>query len=176
MYSVMTRYKAACKKSRLLSFGMGVLPILAALLLLGGCQTVSTHPYVVARNAEIAHEPLGNYFIGRRYYVRKIRAWGYIRRPRQPWDKAKLAVINERVKRVPDRLPEGPGDGLRQGYDHNVEYTLHGFFTGEKVYDPNLNAILPEFVLQSHQVRNESPGWLFSPKDTMDTLRMPRRW
>jgi hypothetical protein len=78
-------------------------------------------------------------------------------------------MINESQKRAPDRLPEMPTDGGNaHGYDHNHEYKMFGHFTGKKVYDPNSDLFLPEFMLTNWELISESPGWLFHPKERYD--------
>ncbi|MEZ5301384.1 MAG: hypothetical protein R3F11_12135 [Verrucomicrobiales bacterium] len=126
--------------------------------------------------AEIAAEPMGDYYVGRRYYTEKTRFWGYVRRPRQPWEKSQLVIMNERVSRVPDRLPEESPDGGREfGYDHNREYRIRGRFSGEPAYDPNSNLVLPEFVPSSFDLIKESGGWLFHPEESYSPFRLPPR-
>ena len=120
-------------------------------------------PSVSQRAADIASEPKGDYWVGRRYYVENTRFWGYIRRPGQPWSTARLVVMNEDLKRTPDRRQEGVKNGF--GFDSNYEYRLAGRLTGDRVYEPNTNQILPEFKLSGYQLTNPNPGWLFSPAD-----------
>lgn len=139
---------------------------------LPGCGSVS--PEVEARRARIEGEAPGDYWIGRRVAVKRTRFWGYVRRPRQGWDEARLVVMNEREKRVPDRLPESGGGGLAYQYDHNREYRLRGYFSGREVYDPNSDKILPEFVLQGAEEIDAQPGWLFHPRERVDALGLPR--
>ncbi|MFT4641169.1 MAG: hypothetical protein ACI8T1_004505 [Verrucomicrobiales bacterium] len=148
---------------------------LLALLTLCSCQTGGGGPLVQARNERIRQEPLGDYFMGRRYWVKGSRTWGWVRKPGQPWDKARLVVTNERFKKNPDRLPEYRTDGgPTNGSDHNVEYQLKGYFSGDEVYDPTTNLILPEFVLQGYEITNREPGWLFQPNDRLGNSRLPR--
>lgn len=128
-------------------------------------------PTLEERKATIASEARGDHYIGRRYYVKKTRFWGYVREPRQGWNRAKLVVVREDKKRQPDRLPES-GGGRNYGYDQNYEYKLRGYFTGQKVYDPNSNQILPEFMLTGYDVLNRNPGWLFRPNDRYDPYRI----
>jgi hypothetical protein len=129
-------------------------------------------PTVEERKAAIAAEPSGDFFYGRRYYIEKTRFWGYVKRPRQSWDKAKLVVIQEDKKRQPDRLPENGPDGQRYGFDHNCEYRLNGYFTGAESYDPNSNQFLQTFMLTGYEVVNRNPGWLFRPDDRYDPHRI----
>ena len=126
-------------------------------------------PTKAERDAAIKAEPRGSHYIGRRYYVEKTRFWGYVRRPGQPWSQSQLVMMNEDRKLVPDRLAENGPSGNRYGYDANYEYKLYGSFTGERVYDPNSNKILPEFQLKSYQVLNKNPGWLFRTSDHYDS-------
>lgn len=138
--------------------------LLLSLLLcfLPSCESVD--PQVAARNATIAAEPRGDYFIGRRYHVDTTRFWGYVRQPGQPWSTARLVIMNESRKSTPDRLPE-EGEGMLHGYDNNHEYRIRGGYTGRGFYCPNSNLTLPEFMPVSFELINPSPGFLFSPKE-----------
>lgn len=129
-------------------------------------------PTVEDRNAQIANEPSGDFFYGRRYYVRKTRFWGYVRQPRQPWSRAKLVLLREDKVKAPDRLPENGPPGHRYGYDNNYEYRLRGYYTGQSGYDPNSNQVLPEFMLTGYDVLNRQPGWLFRPDDRYSDARI----
>ncbi len=150
-------------------------PLLLALLLSACASPGPSGPLVDARRAEIAAEPMGDYYIGRRFYIERTHFWGYLRRPRQPWEQSKLVVMNERVARTPDRLPEVPsGGGPAHGYDHNTEYRVWGRYTGRKIYDPNSNLILPEFELHRAELRNPSPGWLFNPRERFNGSQLLR--
>ena len=117
------------------------------------------------RAAEIASEPTGNFYYGRRYFVQKTRFWGYLRKPRESAQTAKLVVFNESKKRNPDRLPEQGPANARYGFDQNYEYKIYGHFTGDKVYEINSNQILPEFMLTGYELVDRNPGWLFGPRD-----------
>lgn len=136
---------------------------------------MGNYPTKAQRQAQISTEQHGNFFYGRRYFVDKTRFWGYIRKPGKQWSSGKLAMINESRKRQPDRLPEYAPPGQRFGYDHNYEYKLNGFFSGEEVYDPNSNQVLPEFVLTGYTLRDKKPGWLFTPADHYDPKRLTLR-
>ncbi len=129
-------------------------------------------PTVEVRNAEISSEATGDFFYGRRYFVQKTRFWGYLRKPRQPASSAKLVIFREDRKRSPDRLPENGPPGARYGFDQNYEYKIRGNYTGETGYDPNSNQFLPVFMLTGYEVVNRDPGWLFSPADHYDPLRV----
>ena len=61
-----------------------------AALLLCQCDTLRSDCRAVAeREAQIAQEPGGDYYIGRRYYVPFTRFWGYLRRPGSSWRTAR---------------------------------------------------------------------------------------
>ncbi|MGY8640905.1 MAG: hypothetical protein ACKVJU_07420 [Verrucomicrobiales bacterium] len=152
-------------------------------LLFTSCQTTgggsggggfnSNHPAVKARNAEIALEPRGDYYIGRRWWTEGTRFWGYLRKPGQPWSQAKLVIINEAIAHTPDRLAETPVSGPKHGFDHNYEYRMYGNFTGAQVYDPNSNLKLPEFQLTRYEQLSQNPGFLFQPGEQYSKKRLP---
>lgn len=154
-----------------------LLLVLLPVLLLASCATESPRvaQQIEYRRMSIASEPKGDYYIGRRFHIDRTHFWGYVRRPGEGWERSKLVVLNEKFQKAPDRLPEIPaGDGPAFGFDHNREYMLWGYYSGRRVYDPNSNLVLPEFVLQRYQVRNESPGWLFKPNERFDRVHLLR--
>ncbi|MEM9080236.1 MAG: hypothetical protein AAGC74_06025 [Verrucomicrobiota bacterium] len=159
-------------------------PALLSTLLLLGCAT-STNinsstagppnmggPTIEERRLQIASESTGDFFFGRRYYVEKTRFWGYLRKPRQPWSKAKLVIFNESRLRQPDRLPEVGPPGQRYAYDNNYQYRIRGYYTGKTAYEINSDQFLPEFMLTGYELVNKNPGWLFSPADHYDPKRI----
>ena len=117
----------------------------------------------------------GSNWIGRRYFTRQTRFWGYVKRPGDSWDKSVLVIFNEKFKHAPDRLPELVTEGTGHGYDHNYEYRLNGTFSGNVVYDPNSNKFLPEFVLREYELISKTPGHLFSPSESYSPFRLPPR-
>lgn len=127
-------------------------------------------PTQAERSAQIASEPTGDFFYGRRYYVEKTRFWGYLRKPRQSASSAKLVIFKEDRKRSPDRLPENGSPGY--GFDNNYAYRIRGNYTGEEAYDPNSNQFLPVFMLSGYEVVDRDPGWLFSPSDHYNRYRV----
>jgi hypothetical protein len=159
-------------------------PLAAKIIVVGVCCLSLTHcasstgrgnlggPTSEERNAKIASEPTGDFYYGRRYFVEKTRFWGYLRQPRQPWNRAKLVVLNEGRKHAPDRLPENGPPGERYTFDSNTEYRIRGNYTGQQVYDPNSNQTLPEFMLTGYEVVDRQPGWLFRPDDRYDRFRI----
>jgi len=122
-------------------------------------------PTATARATQIANEPRGEFFYGRRYFVKYTRFWGYLRKPQQSAKQACLVVFNESRLQAPDRLPEDGPVGRRYAFDQNYEYRIWGYYTGRKVYENYSNQILPEFQLVDYQLIDKQPGWLFRPDD-----------
>lgn len=131
---------------------------------LSGPGNMGSLPSPDGRKAQIDLEPRGNFYYGRRYHVQKTRFWGYLREPGQSAQKAKLVIFNESRKKSPDRLPEF-GSGKRYAFDNNYQYRIYGRYTGRKLYEPNSNQFLPEFLLTDYKLVSQNPGWLFSPSD-----------
>jgi len=144
-----------------------------SLLALTGCETTKTNrkfegihsTRMAAMHDAIRLEPPGNYYIGRRYYKRDYKFWGYVRKPGQPWSTAKLVMMNEQQKLAPDREK-----GLL-GSDHNYEYKLFGEFSADPVYEPASNTIYPEFVLTGYEVLSTNLPPLMRTAAANDPLR-----
>jgi hypothetical protein len=109
----------------------------------------------IAVEQQIAAEPPGDYFVGRRYYKPDFKFWGYVRRPGQPWSTARLVMLNEKDKLAPDR------EQLNFGSDNNYEYRLYGEFSGQTVYEPASNGFYPEFVLKRYELVSTNPPPIF---------------
>lgn len=144
-------------------FVLKIFPVFA-LLLLAGCETtgstsVRPDPRVAAA---IAAEKPGNYFIGRRFYKKDYKMWGWVRRPGQPWNKAQLVMLNENTKLAPDRAAG------TLGIDNNTEYRLQGRFTGGQVYEPASNDFYPEFVLTGYEVISNAPPMIYGDRRALD--------
>ena len=139
-----------------------LLLLAAAFLPLTGCETTTVTRVDPAVAAAIANEAPGNYFIGRRYYKKDYKMWGWVRRPGQPWKTAQLVMMNENTKLAPDRA------GGTLGVDNNYEYRLEGYFTGGQVYEPASNRFYPEFVLTGHSVISTSPPNIFRDRRALD--------
>ena len=153
------------------------LALLALVLSAASCQMgdAALQAQIDQRNAAIAAEPPGDYYVGRRFRIDRTHFWGYLRKPRQSWDTARLVVMSENVVRTPDRLPEEPaGAGNAFGYDHGSEYRVYGRFTGRRVYDPNSDLALPEFEASRYQLITPSPGWLFKPDERFNGYQLLR--
>jgi hypothetical protein len=130
------------------------------------------HPQVKARNAIIATEAPGNYYIGRRWWTDGTRFWGYLRQPGQPWSESKLIIMNESITKQPDRVPEEGAD-LVHGFDHNYEYRIWGSYTGKMIYDPNSNFKIPEFRISKYELISQNPGFLFYPGEVYNPRNLP---
>jgi hypothetical protein len=134
--------------------------LLAAILFTSGCAS-GPRGIEQARTGggagvvNVANEPPGDYYIGRRYYKPVYKFWGYVRRPGQPWSTAQLVMLNEKQKLAPDRQIE------KFGSDNNYEYKLYGDFSGDKVYEPASNGIYPEFVLKNYELISTNPPPIF---------------
>ncbi len=131
--------------------------LLVSLIFFAGCQTMpeGIQQARIAMFQRIQQEPPGDYFIGRRYYKRDYKFWGYVRRPGQPWSTAQLVMLNENQKLAPDR------EQINFGFDNGYEYKLSGFFSGDKVYEPASNGIYPEFVLKGYELISTNPAPIF---------------
>jgi len=81
----------------------------------------------------------------------------------------------EKFKKSPIAFPEDGPAGQRLGYHHNDEYKLIGEFSGQRVYDPNSNQILPEFTLRDYQLLLRNPGFLFHPDQCFKRITDPPR-
>jgi hypothetical protein len=134
-----------------------VVAVLLAVML-PGCETMQSEQAArrEAMNAAIRAETPGDYFIGRRFYKVDYKMWGWVREPGKPWSTAKLVMMNEQKTLAPDRQ-QG-----RLGADNNFEYTLRGYFSGDRVYEPASDTIYPEFVLTGYEVRSTNPPLIFS--------------
>ena len=141
-----------------------------SIALLTGCQTKKPEfegiqsSRIATANAIKAEEP-GDYWIGRRFYKRDYKFWGYVRRPGQPWSTAQLVMMNEQGKLAPDR------EQGQIGSDNNYEYKLTGNFSGQTVYEPASNGKYPEFVLQSYELRSVSPTNIYRVAGATDPSR-----
>jgi hypothetical protein len=131
--------------------------LLLLALLFAGCETMpeGIHQARIAMFQRIQQEPPGDYFIGRRYFKPDYKFWGYVRRPGQPWNTARLVMLNEKQKLAPDR------EQVNFGFDNNYEYKLYGNFSGENVYEPASNGVYPEFVLRGYELISTNPGPIF---------------
>ena len=142
---------------------------LAFSLFLSGCETTSGSKSNVidraALYASVQQEEPGDYWIARRYYKRDYHFWGYVRRPRQPWNTAKMVMLNEQKKLAPDRALNLIGG------DSNYEYKFNGYFSGDTVYEPASNGFYPEFVLTDYTVKSINPLQIYTNPGATDPTR-----
>ena len=132
--------------------------VLLSSLFLTSCLTTAPTGIQQAKIAvqqQIAAEPAGDYFVGRRYYKPDFKFWGYVRRPGQPWSTGQMVMLNESEKLAPDR------EQLNFGSDNNYEYRLYGYFSGQTVYEPASNGFYPEFVLKRYELVSTNPPPIF---------------
>jgi hypothetical protein len=139
-----------------------ILPALLAILVVTGCETTVPMRVDPAVAAAIAAEPPGDYFIGRRYHKNDYKMWGWVRRPREPWSRAQLVMLNENTKFAPDRTAG------KLGSDNDHEYRLRGRFTGGKVYEPASNNFYPEFILTDYELISTTPPFIYADRRALD--------
>jgi len=141
-------------------------------VVLNSCQTVppGIQQARTAMAQSISNEPIGDYYIGRRYFKPDFKFWGYVRRPGQPWSTAQLVMLNEKQKLAPDR------ERLAFGSDNNYEYKLYGYFSGDKVYEPASNGFYPEFVLQGYELISTNPPPIFKSQYDSRTQAQTTRY
>jgi hypothetical protein len=135
------------------------------LLAIAGCETPIVYQSSQDRaaiTAAIAKETPGNYFIGRRFYKVDYKMWGWVRKPGEPWKQSQLVMFNEQKKLAPDR------EQKKIGSDNNYEYKLHGYLSGEKVYEPASDSFYPEFVLTSLTLISTNAPLIFPDHRSID--------
>lgn len=141
---------------------------LATFLVLTGCATPEMKQKRAARQVmedAIRQEEPGNYYVGRRYYKVDYKFWGFVRKPGQQWNSAKLVMLNEQGKLAPDR------ELGKLGSDNNSEYKLYGDFSGQTVYEPASNGFYPEFSLKAYELRSVSPANIYREAGATDPAR-----
>ncbi len=138
-----------------------LLLLAAAFLPLTGCETTTggVSPSIAAA---IVNEAPGNYYIGRRYYKKDYKMWGWVRKPGQPWKTSRLVMLNENTKFAPDR------ERGTLGTDNNQEYRLEGYFADGQVYEPASNRFYPEFVLTAYSIISTAPQNIFKDRRALD--------
>ena len=147
--------RASAGRTRPFALSLSVL-----LLLLAGCATPQQfaplmEPPAVAQ--QIAAEPVGDFYIGRRIYAPPFAIWGYVRSPRQSWKTAKLVILNEKFQFAPDRARN------QLGSDNGSEYRLYGNFSGDQIYDASSGRFCAEFVLKRAELVSANPDPIWSP-------------
>ncbi len=136
---------------------------LSVFAVLTACQSIDPDaPARATRQQAITQEHSGNYFIGRRMYKTDYKMWGWIRKPGQQWNTAQLVMLNEHKCLAPDRQQN------KLGSDHNYEYHLDGYFSGQQVYEPASDTFYPEFILLKATVLSKSPTNIYRYKEELD--------
>ncbi len=145
------------------------LSLVLILIIFSGCETVPSEDAArrAAMEAAIRSEVPGNYYVGRRFYKKDYKMWGWVREPGRQWNTAKLVMLNEQQTLAPDRQAGSIGS------DNNTEYLLRGGFSGDTVYEPASDRFYPEFVLTSYEVRSTNPAPIFKDPRSIDpTVRL----
>jgi hypothetical protein len=131
----------------------------ALVLLLAGCATPPEAAPLMESPAvaqQIAAEPVGDFYIGRRVFAPPFAIWGYVRSPRQSWKTAKLVILNEKFQFAPDRARN------QLGSDSGSEYRLYGYFSGDQIYDASAGRFCAEFVLKRAELISPNPDPIWS--------------
>lgn len=90
----------------------------------------------------------GEVYVGHRYYLTKGIGWGWIKKPKESWSRAKWVALKEQ----PDKGLVAPFRQLgARDADHMHEYELVGYFADYKAYDPKFNDLLPVFVILGYK-------------------------
>jgi hypothetical protein len=139
-----------------------LVPLLAACESTGGQTRGLNTAARAGMMQEIANEPPGAYFVGRRYYKTEYKFWGFVRPSGQPWTAAKMVMLNENQKLAPDRATG------KLGSDNNYEYKLFGYYSGDTVYEPASNGLYPEFVLKGYELRSATPASIYREAGATD--------
>jgi len=143
--------------------------------LLAGCQTISStgvsNGLQVSPEASerVKSEQMGDYFIGRRLFDQHFYFWGYVKKPGESWDRAKLVMLNEKITLAPDRARNAIGS------DNNFEYRLYGYFSGDRVYESASGRFYPEFVLKKAELIDSNPPAIFPP-NVVEQQKMFINW
>jgi hypothetical protein len=135
------------------------LSLCALVLLLAGCATPPQVAPLIESPAvaqQIAAEPVGDFYIGRRVFAPPFAIWGYVRSPRQSWKMAKLVILNEKFQFAPDRARN------QLGSDNGSEYRLYGYFSGDQIYDASAGRFCAEFVLKRAELISATPDPIWS--------------
>src|SRR5258707_7286132 len=143
--------------------------------LLAGYQTIAStgvsNGLQVSPEASerVKSEQMGDYFIGRRLFDQHFYFWGYVKKPGESWDRAKLVMLNEKITLAPDRARNAIGS------DNNFEYRLYGYFSGDRVYESASGRFYPEFVLKKAELIDSNPPAIFPP-NALDQQKMFINW
>lgn len=117
----------------------------AFVLLAVGCATTpsSENSYDVSAAELNANPPA--YWLAQRVGYTNLQVWGWVKRPDESWDDARLVLLKEDKCLAPHR---SLGDRMA---DQNVRYKLYGHYWERKGYEPVMNKLLDVFVLERYE-------------------------
>lgn len=117
----------------------------AFIFLAVGCATVpsSKNSYEITAAELNANPP--DYWLGQRVYYTNLQVWGWVKRPEESWEDARLVLLKEDKCLVPHR---SLGDRMA---DQNVRYKLYGRYWERKGYEPVMNKLLDVFILDRYE-------------------------
>lgn len=121
--------------------------LIFGVLLLGvGCATTtpsSSDSYQVTAAELNANPP--EYWLGQRAYYTNLQVWGWVKRPEESWDDARLVLMKEDKCLAPHRSLSD------RTADQNVRYKLYGRYWDRKGYEPVMNKLLDVFELERYE-------------------------
>lgn len=127
-------------------------PLLAVAALVTGCASMEAPAPPSDPGPRLASLPPPPYWVGHRTFRENCMAWGWVKRPEDPWSKAQLVILREDRARAPHRsLPSIAAD-------HDHEYKLYGSIWSKKAYDPVLNRLLEVFDLERYESLGPQPS------------------
>jgi hypothetical protein len=88
-------------------------------------------------------------FIGHRFVEEKGQGWGWVKRPRDPWERARWVTLKENPLGA---MAPGRARFPKSTDDHNTRYRLWGYFWDRKVYDPKRDELLEVFVIEGWEL------------------------
>lgn len=86
----------------------------------------------------------GEVWIGHRAVIERYAGWGWIKREREPWSRARWVMLEE----VPGQRMAPGRFHPRPTMDDNIQYRLYGTFADYKGYEPNFDVFVDVFSLQ----------------------------
>ncbi|MBX7157900.1 MAG: hypothetical protein K1X66_05905 [Verrucomicrobiae bacterium] len=124
-------------KNFFLIFGMSLFVV--------GCATVPDSPDRPDITAAELNANPPEYWLGQRVYYTNLQVWGWVKRPEESWDDARLVLLKEDKCLAPHRSL-----GNRTA-DQNFQYRLYGRYWQHKGYEPVMNKLLDVFELEHYE-------------------------
>ena len=118
----------------------------ALLLLIAGCATTSSNRFNDDVTAAQLNANPPDYWVGQRVYYTNLQVWGWVKRPEESWDDARLVLLKEDKCLAPHRSLGG--DRMA---DQNVRYRFYGRYWERKGYEPVMNKLLDVFELERYE-------------------------